>query len=128
MPVVHSLPNGNDHLISLQTAIDMTTAYRTNREAILDENYRNREILPLSETFNRTAIDALLSEDGCAGVRIYFGMDEWEKVHCILVGVTENNEDILPGVSVTADEDDPVIIEVGQRCPPTCPPASDLNT
>lgn len=127
MPVTTTLPNANDHEISLQTAIDMTSLYRTNRESILQNNYQGREILPLSETFNRAAIENLLANEACAALRIYYGMDENEKVHAIIVGVDENNKDILP-VNPLKEEDGPIIIEVGQRCPPSCPPASGLNT
>jgi hypothetical protein len=55
-------------------------------------------------------------------------MDENLLVHAILVGVNENNEDILPAEtsSLTTTEDDP-IMEQSIRCPPDCPPASPLN-
>ena len=126
MPTVTTLPNSASHDISLQTAIDMTTAYRSNRETILDSGYQNQDILPLSETFNRDAIDRLLAVDGCAGIRIYYGMDSSDKVHAILVAVNEENEDLIVGNSLLNEE--PVIIEVGLRCPPSCPSPSDLNS
>ncbi len=121
-----TLPNANDHIIELQTAIDMTALYRTKRETILQTSYQGQNILPLSETFSRGAIDTLLENEECAGLRIYYGMDENEKVHAILVGVNSSNEDLLPSNSLTP-EDEPIIIELGQRCPPTCPPESVLN-
>lgn len=121
-----TLPNATDHVISLQTAIDMTTLYRANRETILNTSYQGKNVLPLSETFNRGAIDALLATTNCAGIRIYYGMDEDDKVHAILVAVNSSNEDLLPGNSLTEDED-PIIVELGQRCPPVCAPQSDLN-
>ncbi len=127
MPATTSLPNATDHPISLATAIDMTTLYRANREAILATTYQGMDILPLSETFNRDSIDALLSFTGCAGIRIYYGMDENKQVHVLLVGVNISNEDLLPAVNET-EEDEPEIIERGQRCPPACPPDSPLNT
>lgn len=126
MPTTTTLPNATDHAISLQTAIDMTTLYRANRETILNTNYQGKDILPLSETFNRGAIDALLATTNCAGIRIYYGMDEGDKVHAVLVAVNSSNEDLLPGNSLE-EEDEPIIIELGQRCPPTCPPTSELN-
>ena len=126
MPTVTTLPTSASHDISLQTAIDMTTAYRSNRETILASGYQNQDILPLSETFNRDAIDRLLAVDGCAGIRIYYGMDSSDKVHAILVAVNEGNEDLIEGNSLLNEE--PVIIEVGLRCPPSCPPASVLNS
>jgi hypothetical protein len=118
-----SLPNPNDHFISLQTAVDMTSLYQTNRETILAKPYQNRDILAINETFHRDAIDTLLATPDCKGIRIYPGMDEDERVHFILVAVDKDNEDILP----SATNEVPVIVEVAQRCPPTCPPASVLN-
>lgn len=126
MPTTNSLPVAANHYISLATAITMTTDYRSNREAILDASKRGQDLLPLSETFARAAFDALLAQDGCAGIRIYYSMDSEDKLHAILVGVTEANEDILNNTALNSE--DPVIVEVGQRCPPSCPPASDLNT
>ena len=126
MPVTTTLPNPSTQFISLETAIDMTALYRTNREIILQTIYRGIDLLPLSETFSRGAIDAILAHEECAGLRIYYGMDENEKLHAILVGVNVDNEDILPTGSLNEAED-PVIVENGQRCPPSCPPPSDLN-
>lgn len=127
MPTTTTLPSGSSHEISLQTAIDMTTLYRTYRETILASNYQNQDILPISETFNRDAIDKLLSESNCAGLRIYYSMDENKKVHAILVGVNSSNEDILP-VNSLNEAEELIILEEGQRCPPSCPPSSDLNS
>lgn len=128
MPLTTTLPGGSSHFISLQTAIDMTTHYRSNRETILAVAYQEQDILPLSETFNRAAIDSLLAVNGCAGIRIYYAMDpNDDTVHAILVAVNEGNEDILPSNSLL-NEAEPEIVEIGQRCPPSCPPASDLNS
>jgi hypothetical protein len=46
-----------NHFISLQTGIDMTTLYRQEKENILATAYKNQNILPISETFDRAAID-----------------------------------------------------------------------
>ena len=121
-----TLPGPNDHYINLQTAIEMTSLYRTNREILLADSFQDKGILPLSETFNRSAIDELLSTPGCVAIRLYGGQDEEDKVHTILVAVNSSNEDILPVDNLKGD--DPVIIEMGQRCPNTCPPASPLNS
>ncbi len=123
-----TLPAGSSHEISLQTAIDMTTLYRDYRETILASNYQDLDILPLSETFNRDAIDQLLAATGCAGIRLYFGMDEDKKVHAVIVAVNSSNEDLLPASSQLTEEEEAIILEQGQRCPPACPPASDLNS
>jgi hypothetical protein len=45
-----------NHFISLQTGIDMTTLYRQEKENILATAYKNQNILPISETFDRAAM------------------------------------------------------------------------
>lgn len=109
------------HYISLSTAEDMTEKYRLNREDILKTQFQNQNILPLSETFDRSAFETLLDKTGCTGLRIYYGMDNDSKIHAIIVAVDENNEDIL-----TESSDD--IVDNGNRCPDLCPPSSPLNS
>ncbi len=122
-----------NHLISLPVAVAMTTIYRANREAILANGYQNKNVLPLSETFDRSIIDDILGQTGCTALRIYYGMDESYLVHAILVGVNNENEDILPSTQETTSltmEEDPgdIIGELSIRCPEDCPPDSPLNT
>lgn len=120
-----------NHFISLQEAIDMTTLYRNQYEDILKTEFQNQGILPLSEAFDRVAFDTVLGKEGCAGLRIYYGMSEDFKVHAIIVGTDENGHDILPDSSSSAnvaDDDDDDIIEKGNRCPDICPDDSPLNS
>lgn len=108
-----------NHEISLQSAIDMTTLYRAHRPT----NF------PICETFDKAAIDKLLAEDGCASLRVYYGMDEEMLVHAILVAADAEGADILPAVSSAnaSGDEDPVILEDALRCPQDCPPPSPLN-
>lgn len=109
----------NHHEISLQTAIDMTILYRTKRPAEF----------PICETFEKDAVMKLLSTEGCASLRIYYGMKENGNVDAILVAVNAEGEDILPAITnATAGIDDPVVLEDGFRCPDYCPPKSPLNS
>lgn len=127
MSILSNLPTPGGHSVSLHYAIQLTSHFRNNRELILSLQYKGQEILPLSETFNRTAIDLLLAQQGAAGLRIYYGMDSENKVHAVLVAVNSDNEDILlNGESVKGEE--PMIMQEGQRCPAICPPSSVLNT
>ena len=123
MSQTNSLPSGS-HFISLSSALDMTTLFRSERENILDSSRRGQDILPLSETFNRDAFDTLLGKQDCAGLRIYYGMDDAYKIHALVVAVNDDNEDLIPR-SLTATTDD--VFEEGQRCPDLCPPTSSLN-
>jgi hypothetical protein len=117
----------NSHFIPLDQAVAMTTTYRDNRENILSPVYQGKDILPLSETFNRAAFDTLLATPGCQGLRIYYGMDQNLQLHAIVVAVDANNRDLLPSLATTGSGDD-VIVEEGQRCPPICPDPSPLNS
>jgi hypothetical protein len=113
------MTTNNNHEISLQQAIDMTTLYRANRPS----NF------PICETFEKEAINKLLAEDGCAYLRIYYGMKENKEVDAILVAANASEEDILPPASTAAaTAGDGVILEDGYRCPQACPPPSPLNT
>ena len=107
----------NKHEISLQTAIEMTNRYRQNQPADF----------PVCETFEAEAVSKLLSAEGCAFLRIYYGMKEEMQAHAILVAVNASNEDILPSVHASqVPVDDPVILDDGYRSPPACPKPSPL--
>jgi hypothetical protein len=122
---------GKSHFIPLEQAVKMTKLYRADRENILKPELQGKQILPICETFNREAFDYLLKEEGCVGLRFYYGMDDEMKVHIIAVGVNDKNEDMLPKAGTAnkteEDGDDDGIVENGQRCPDDCPPPSPLN-
>jgi hypothetical protein len=115
-----------NHFISLATAVDMTTRFRDHRENVLKTEYQGQNVLAFSETFDKAAFDVLLGKSEATALRIYYGMDEYLKIHAIIVAVDANNEDILPTApaAATVDED---IIDNGNRCPDLCPPQSPLN-
>lgn len=117
----------SNHQIPLSTAIEMTERFRSNRNNILAAAYNDLDLLPLCETFSKSAVDTILEQAGCEGLRIYYGMDENLKIHAILVGVNGNNADILPMESALTTDPPGTILEDGQRCPPFCPPTSPLN-
>ncbi len=118
-----------NHFISLATAAEMTRTFRANRESILQPAYQGLNLLPICETFDREAIDQLLVQDGCSGVRIYYGMDENMLLHAVVVGVDADGEDMVNNsVSASLAADDDVILENGGRCPDICPGGSPLNT
>lgn len=125
----------------------MTQRYRENKGRILRKEFEGRDLLPISETFNREAFDRLLAQPGCRGVRIYFSMDDAMQLRAIIVGVNERQEDILVSSSTLSTTESTElaattvngevvteageIIEEGQMCPPECippppPPAASL--
>jgi len=120
-----------NHFISLAAAIEMTSLYRLQKDKVLQQQFVGKNILPLSETFDRAAFDAVLSQPGCVGLRIYYGMQQDLTIHALIVGVNDKNEDLIPArtnnATTTAETDDQ-IIELGQRCPDICPTESTLNS
>ena len=121
-----NMPTTNaGNFIPLAEAITMTSTFRKQKELILNPIYQGKNILPICETFDRTLFDSILLQPGCAGIRLYFAMDNLLKIHAVMVGVNENNEDMLP----SNEMDNTIqIIEEGTRCPDNCPPSSSLNS
>ena len=125
------------HFITLDKAKKMTALYRKEKDNIVSEEHKEKKPFFLSETFDAEAFRLVVNKTECTGVRIYYGMDDELKVHSIIVGVNEKDEDILPetGASVNilntstdpTDNGDTGIIEEGVSCPPNCPPPSPLN-
>ena len=116
------------HLISLSAAIALTSNYKKQKESLLNNTMQGGNVLPDCETFDREAFDALLKQEGCTKVRIYFGMDEKNMVKLVIVGVDANDNDMVPQQTRSLEEDTTVIIEDGLRCPEMCPPSSPLNS
>lgn len=120
---------GKSHRMPVAVAAEWTKTYQENRNVILKPEFQNKDVLSICETFNATAVQELLNLPGCTGFRIYYGMDDAGKVHTILSGVNDKGEDLylpsLPGDVLKDGEGD--VLEDGERCPPFCPPASQLN-
>lgn len=115
------------HSITLGEAVAMTRRFRENRETVLVPDQQQKDLLPLSETFSKDAIQALLNKPDCTNLRIYYGMDEELKLHTIIVASDGNNNDILPTESDDEATEDDSIVDRGLRCPPQCPEPSPLN-
>lgn len=105
-----------NYTIPLQVAREMTGVYRSEKENILKSEFQDKNILCNCETFDRAPFDTILGMSNCTAIRIYFGMTAELKVRAIVVGVDENNNDILPDGDNAA-----VIIEEGRPCPDFCP-------
>src|SRR6266404_3504274 len=113
--------------ISLQQAIDMTTRYRQNKNAVIDPAYSSNDILSICNTFNKADIEALVAKPECAAIRLYFGMNEDLQVRPMLVAVDSNDNDILPPDASDAGEIGEFIADNTVICPPFCPNPSVLN-
>lgn len=128
------------HFISLDQAKKMTKKFRGEKKKLVKDEHHAKEPLPVCETFERAGFDALLAQPGCVAVRCYYSMDDEMKVHLVIVGVNEKDEDIIPNQSSSVSsktmslssldggQTEAVILENANRCPTQCPPPSDLNT
>jgi hypothetical protein len=106
--------------ITLDEAIELTTRYRNNPGADL----------PLCETYELASVQALLNQPGSHAFRIYLGRKADNSICSVLVAADAEGRDILPpSGSLLKDDpdDDGIILENAQRCPPACPPESPLN-
>ena len=120
-----------EHFISVDTAAKYTWLFRKGKATLgrelKDSTYLNKKFnMPLSESFNRDAIAALLNQPGAKGMRIYLGQDEAGLVRLVLVAVDKKGNDItghdgkIMKYTANAGSDDAVILEAGQRCPTLC--------
>jgi len=117
------------HSVSSDKAKQLTSHYEKNKDSILKKRFHGKAILPTCETFDRAAFDQLLSQEGCVGIRIYYGMDKESNVKLVVVGVDEKDQDMIGSNSkmkkIKSIEiiDEPVLaLSDGLRCPPNCPP------
>lgn len=119
------IPNQGGNLVPVSRANEMIALYRENKETILAPNYKKTDVLAFSETFNADDVRLLLSQPGCVGFRVRYGMDDKLWLHAILVGVDANDNDIIiqnPGFGLKDDEG--YVVEDATRCPPDCPTLS----
>ncbi len=122
------MPPKLNHQIDLISATAMTSLYRDNRP----DNF------PICESFDKAAIERLISHPDCVFFRIYYGMKPDLTVHAILVAADKEGNDIIPSVQGgpghghghghgVGGDGDGDILEDSMRCPVTCPPDSPLN-
>ena len=119
------IPNQGGNLVPVSRANEMIALYRENKETILAPDYKKTDVLAFSETFNADDVRLLLSQPGCVGFRVRYGMDDKLWLHAILVGVDANGNDIFiqnPGFGLKDDEG--YVVEDATRCPPDCPTLS----
>ncbi len=101
---------GNEnHEISLNEAAELTQRFRDNLPVIDDT---------IAEYFGKSALEDLLSQYGCIGIRIYYGIDSDMKKHLVMVGVNEDGNDLYDGA----------LMERGTICPPYCSTENPLNS
>ena len=98
--------NGNEGTtISQNDARTLTSTYRTN-------NPNQRKAL----FFGKNKLQALLNQNGCMGLRIYFGEDSAGNPELVIVGADASEKDMLNS-----------ILDKGVACPSNCDSSSILN-
>lgn len=80
--------NGHEnHDISLEEAVELTDNFRAANPGEVRGFY-----------LGRNALEALLAQEGCVGIRAYFGLDDDGHRRTIIVGVEADGNDMFYGV------------------------------
>lgn len=103
-----AITGNEDHSISLETASEWTA------------NYRNTIITgeTIAHCFGKAAILAILNQEDCVGMRLYYALDEEGTKQIIAVGVDGDGNDLYEGL----------LAERSIRCPPSCGATNPLNS
>lgn len=100
---------GNEnHDITLSEAAEMTARFR----ATISDSEK------ISGVFGKDIFTKILEQSGCTGIRYYYGLDDNNKKVLILVGVTQNGNDMVDGI----------IAEASFPCPSICSQPNLLNS
>jgi hypothetical protein len=104
-----SFTGKEDHSISINDAAALTRNYRdTSKSGAI-----------IAEFFGKEALERILAQEGCVGIRCYYGKKEDGTPALILIGADENEDDLIDG-----DE----IAQAGNPCPPFCASTNHLNS
>jgi hypothetical protein len=101
--------------ISRETAKSWIKNYQDSESAQNPE-----KVIIRAHFFGKEKIQKLLNEDGCVGIRIYYGKDEKGDQKLLLIAVKEDMDDIAPTDMNRASEDGPMILDLSWPCPPYC--------
>lgn len=93
--------------ISLPDAAALTKEYRANNPGAR-----------IGHFFGRDIIEEILNQEGCVGIRIYYGVDsDTGKRELVIVGANEEEDDMLD-----------LIADFSKSCPTNCSSSNDLNS
>lgn len=85
----------NPHVISPAESEALIKKFADNKEAILNGYFQNQQIFSNSESFDKESIELLLaSYPEYAGLRIYLGMDEENKIRFVVKLTDDKNQDV----------------------------------
>ena len=97
-----------DHQISLSDASSMTKTYR---QSVSDGSRKGG-------FFGKDAIESILAQEGCVGIRYYHGINSDSQPVIILVGAEANENDLHTGE----------LCEFAEPCPTRCSENNPLNS
>lgn len=92
--------------ISLTSAAEMTAEYRAQNPGKTKGHF-----------YGKDALNELLDQTGCMGIRIYYAIDSSGKKELVLVGVDSNEDDMLN-----------MIVDISSPCPNRCSQNNALNS
>lgn len=90
--------------ITIEEAIEMTTAYREANPNKTKAHF-----------FGKAILEQILNQDGCEGIRMYYGIDIDGEKQLVLVGVTEEGLDLME-----------LCVDRSYPCPDYCDSTSPL--
>jgi len=103
-----SFTGEEDHDISLEDAAALTASYRTENPTEVKGHF-----------FGKDAIQAILDQSTCVGIRIYYGIDSGTgEKHLVIVGADASEDDLYEGL----------LAERSVSCPPYCGGSNPLNS
>lgn len=103
-----SFTGHEDHSITLQEASEWTANYR-------DASAAGSTI---AHFFGKDAIQAILNQSNCVGIRIYYAIDDVGEKQLVLVGANAAENDLYEGL----------LADRGYGCPVNCSSANPLNS
>ncbi len=105
---IMSFTGNENHSISLYDAAGLTKNFRDSQSGIYIKG----------EFFGKDAINSVIQQEGCVGIRIYNGLDDNSVQKLVIIGVTSDENDMTDGN----------ILEYGIPCPTICGISNELNS
>ncbi len=102
-----SFTGNENHAITLATAATWTRNYRTANPRATKGHF-----------FGKTAIQNILNQSGCVGIRIYYALDDAGAQQLVISGASSNENDLCDGL----------LADRGVACPPNCGVNNPLNS
>jgi hypothetical protein len=65
-------------------------------------------------------LSKILAQEGCVGVRVYFGYDERDQIEIFFIGTDENGNDMVPDETAARDGGKYTMADSTMPCPPYC--------